>query len=266
MTLGGNTLSNIFENIWKHSLLFDPKQCINNIMTELKDINAWRECLAEFFATGLFVFIGAGSVVASGMVSPDGFDAGRLVAIALAHGLAICLLAYSVGHISGGYLNPAITVAAIINSKISLTRGSMYIVGQVAGGVIAALILMGVVPDMHEGNLGAHGLGSGVDVGMGFSIELIGTFLLAFVVFATAMDKRSHGVMAPVAIGIAVAVVHLVAVPLTGAGINPARSLGPAIASGFWTDHWIYWAAPILGALIGGTLYRFIFAREGESG
>jgi glycerol uptake facilitator-like aquaporin len=79
------------------------------------------------------------------------------------------------------------------------------------------------------------------------------------------MDKRSHGVMAPVAIGITVAVVHLVAVPLTGAGINPARSLGPAIASGFWTDHWIYWVAPILGAIVGGTLYQLIFARETES-
>ncbi len=238
---------------------------LEGVIAEIKDINAWRQCLAEFFATGLFVFIGAGAVVASGIASSGGLDTGRLVAIALAHGLAICLLAYSVGHISGGYLNPAITIAAIINGKISWIRGNMYIAGQIAGGIVAALILMAVIPDVNEGNLGAHGLGEGVSVGMGFSIELIFTFLLSFVVFATAMDKRSHGVMAPVAIGITVAVVHLVAVPLTGAGINPARSLGPAIASGFWTDHWIYWVAPILGAIVGGTLYQLIFARETES-
>lgn len=238
---------------------------VEGVIAEIKDINAWRQCLAEFFATGLFVFIGAGAVAASGIASSGGLDTGRLVAIALAHGLAICLLAYSVGHISGGHLNPAITIAAIINGKISWIRGNMYIAGQIAGGIVAALILMAVIPDVNEGNLGAHGLGEGVSVGMGFSVELIFTFLLSFVVFATAMDKRSHGVMAPVAIGITVAVVHLVAVPLTGAGINPARSLGPAIASGFWTDHWIYWVAPILGAIVGGTLYQLIFARETES-
>ena len=175
------------------------------------------------------------------------------------------MLAYSVGHISGGHLNPAITIAAIINGKISWVRGNLYIVGQIAGGIVAALILMSVIPDVNEGNLGAHGLGEGVSVGMGFGIEVIFTFLLSFVVFATAMDKRGPGVMAPVAIGITVAVVHLVAVPLTGAGINPARSLGPAIASGFWTDHWIYWVAPILGGLVGGTLYQLIFSGETES-
>jgi MIP family channel proteins len=238
---------------------------IQNIITEFNNISVWRQCLAEFFATGLFVFIGAGAVASSGIASSGELDTGRLVVIALAHGLAICLLAYSVGHISGAHLNPAITIAAIINGKIGWIRGQIYISGQIAGGIVAALILMAVIPDVNEGNLGAHGLGEGVSVGMGFTIELIFTFLLSFVVFATAMDKRSHGAMAPVAIGITVAVVHLVAVPLTGAGINPARSLGPAIVSGFWTDHWIYWVAPILGAILGGTLYQFIFAKEIES-
>ena len=238
---------------------------LEGVIAEIKDINAWRQCLAEFFATGLFVFIGAGAVAASGIASSGGLDTGRLVAIALAHGLAICLLAYSVGHISGGHLNPAITIAAIINGKISWIRGNLYIAGQIAGGIVAALILMAVIPDVNEGNLGAHGLGEGVSVGMGFSIELIFTFLLSFVVFATAMDKRGPGVMAPVAIGITVAVVHLVAVPLTGAGINPERSLGPAIASGVWTDHWIYWVAPILGGIVCVTLYQLIFAAETES-
>ena len=140
---------------------------LEGVIAEIKDINAWRQCLAEFFATGLFVFIGAGAVAASGIASSGGLDTGRLVAIALAHGLAICLLAYSVGHISGGHLNPAITIAAIINGKISWIRGNLYIAGQIAGGIVAALILMAVIPDVNEGNLGAHGLGEGVSVGMG---------------------------------------------------------------------------------------------------
>ncbi len=234
----------------------------NSSVNQIKDINTWKQFFAEFFATGFFVFIGSGAVVSTSIASSGVLDAGRLVAIALAHGLAICLLAYSVGHISGGHINPAITIAAIINRKINWVMGNIFILGQISGAIVFAFILKFVIPDVHEGNLGAHGLGEDVSIVMGFGIELIFTFLLSFVVFATAMDKRSTKFMAPLAIGITVAVVHLVAVPLTGAGINPARSLGPAIASGFWINHWIYWVAPIFGSVLGGTFYQLVFAER----
>jgi glycerol uptake facilitator-like aquaporin len=93
-------------------------------------------------------------------------------------------------------------------------------------------------------------------------MELVLTFLLVFVVFSAAMDKRGPGVLGPLAVGLAVLVIHLVAVPLTGAGVNPARSLGPAIASGFWTDHWIYWLAPLAGGVLAAGVYQTLFAAD----
>ena len=102
----------------------------NSSVNQIKDINTWKQFFAEFFATGFFVFIGSGAVVSTSIASSGVLDAGRLVAIALAHGLAICLLAYSVGHISGGHINPAITIAAIINRKISWVMGNIFILGH----------------------------------------------------------------------------------------------------------------------------------------
>jgi MIP family channel proteins len=232
------------------------------MIDDLTSIDAWRDALAEFFATGLFIFIGAGAVVASGIASGGDLDTGRLVAIALAHGLAIALLVYATGHLSGGHLNPAVTLAAVVARKIGPVKGAMYVVSQLAGAILAALLLLYVMPDAVEGNLGAHGLGTGVSVGMGFTMELVLTFLLVFVVFSAAMDKRGPGVLGPLAVGLAVLVIHLVAVPLTGAGVNPARSLGPAIASGFWTDHWIYWLAPLAGGVLAAGVYQTLFAAD----
>ena len=232
------------------------------MIDDLTSVDAWRDALAEFFATGLFIFIGAGAVVASGIASGGGLDTGRLVAIALAHGLAIALLVYATGHLSGGHLNPAVTLAAVISRKIGPVKGAMYVVSQLAGAILAALLLLYVMPDAAEGNLGSHGLGAGVSIGMGFTMELVLTFLLVFVVFSAAMDKRGPGVLGPLAVGLAVLVIHLVAVPLTGAGVNPARSLGPALASGFWTDHWIYWLAPLTGGILAAGVYQTIFAAD----
>jgi len=235
------------------------------MIDDLTSIDAWRDALAEFFATGLFIFVGAGAVVASGIASGGDLDAGRLVAIALGHGLAIAVLVYATGHISGGHLNPAVTLAAVVSRKIGVTKGAMYVVGQLGGSVLASLLLVYVVPDVSEGNLGAHGLGAGVSVGMGFTLELVLTFLLVFVVFSAAMDKRGPGVLGPLAVGLAVLVIYLVAVPLTGAGVNPARSLGPAVASGFWTDHWIYWLAPLAGGVLAAGVYQALFAQNGDA-
>lgn len=227
---------------------------------DLTSVDAWRDALAEFFATGLFVFVGAGAVVASGIASGGDLDAARLVAIALGHGLAIALLVYATAHISGGHLNPAVTLAAVVTRKIGMAKGGMYVVAQLAGAVLAALLLVYVMPDASEGNLGAHALGGGVSAGMGFTLELVLTFLLVFVVFSAAMDKRGAGALGPLAVGLAIVVIHLVAVPLTGAGVNPARSFGPAVASGTWADHWIYWIAPLAGGVLAAGVYQALFA------
>ena len=235
---------------------------MKGFLEDIGSIEAWRDALAEFFATGLFVFVGAGAVVASGIASGGGMDTGRLVAIALAHGLAIAMLVQATAHLSGGHINPAVTFAAAITGRIRPGRALMYVASQLAGAVLAGLLLVYISPDAAEGGLGAHGLGEGVSIGMGFTAELVLTFLLVFVVLAAAMDRRAGGAMAPLAIGLAVVVIHLVAVPITGAGVNPARSLGPAVAAGMWTDHWIYWAAPLAGGGLAALIYQALFTPE----
>ncbi|MBI4312592.1 MAG: MIP family channel protein [Chloroflexi bacterium] len=228
---------------------------------DLSKGEAWKAALAELIATMLFVFIGAGAVVSSGMLGAT--DSARLVAIALAHGLAIAIMASATGHLSGGHINPAVTVAQMVTRKIGLAKGAMYIVAQLAGAAIAAFLLAAVIPDAAEGGLGAHALGNGVTAGGGLIIEIVLTFVLVFVVFATAVDSRGPGAIAPLAIGLSVLAIHLIAVPLTGASVNPARSFGPALAASQWADHWIYWVGPLVGGSLAAVVYQGVFARKG---
>ncbi len=181
---------------------------------------------------------------------------------ALAHGLAIALLVAATANISGGHINPAVTFGAWITGKISLTKGLMYVLAQLIGAVIGAFLLAAVIPEGAQGNLGAHGLGAGISVGGGLLAEIILTFVLVFVVFATAIDPKGLGSIAPIAIGLAVLVDHLFGVPVTGAGMNPARSFGPALVAGAWENHWIFWAGPLIGGAIAALIYEFVFLRR----
>lgn len=226
---------------------------------ELKSLEAWRTTFAEFIATLLFVFLGAGSVIITGTLTGGELTATRLVIIALADGLAISLLVFATAHISGGHLNPAVTFAAMLTNRISAARGLMFIVAQVVGAVVGVLLLLATIPDAANTNLGAHSLGPGVSIGMALLMEIVLTFVLVFVVFATAVDPGGMGNLAPIAIGLAVLVDHLVAVPITGASMNPARSFGPALVAGEWANHWVYWVAPLLGGAIAGFVYQFAF-------
>ena len=229
--------------------------------------DTWRSSAAEFVATFLFVFIGAGAVVSLGIFSSEGGGAlgGNLVAIAMAHGLAIAILVSATANISGGHINPAVSIAAVLTRKISVTRGGMYVIAQVAGAILGALLLKAVIPDSLEGGLGSHAILPEIGVTGGLIVEIVLTFALVFVVFATAIDPKGPSHLAPLAIGGAVLVIHLVAVPLTGASVNPARTIGPALAAGQWADHWVYWAGPLLGGAIAGILYQLVFMRDDES-
>ena len=226
---------------------------------ELTSPDAWRATLADFIATLLFVFLGAGSVVVTGALTGGELTMERLLAIALAHGFAIVLLAYATANISGGHINPAVTFAALITKNISSTRAAMFVLGQLAGAAAGAALLLVALPDASDSNLGAHALGPGVSIGMGVVMEIIVTFVLVFVIFATAVDAGGMSQMAPFAIGLAVLVDHLLAISVTGASMNPARSFGPALVAGEWSDHWIYWAAPLLGGALAGLVYQFAF-------
>ena len=188
---------------------------------EFTSPEAWRATLAEFVATLLFIFLGAGSVIVSGGLPNGELGPARLTVIALAHGLTITLLAYAMANISGGHINPVVSLAAVLTKKMRAARGLMFITAQLVGAVVGALLLLAAIPDAADTNLGAHALGTDVSVSMGLTMEIVITFTLVLVIFATAVDPRGIGNMAPLAIGLTVTVGHLLAVPITGASMNP---------------------------------------------
>ena len=155
---------------------------------EFTSLEAWRSTLAEFIATLLFVFLGAGSVIVSGGLPNGDLDAARLGIIALAHGLAIAILAYATANISGGHINPAVTFAAWLTRKISAARGLMFIAAQLSGAVVGALLLLATIPAAADTNLGSHALGPDVSISMGLLMEIMVTFAL---VLAHSRDGHS---------------------------------------------------------------------------
>lgn len=224
----------------------------------------WRATVAEFIATLLFVFLGAGTVVVTGGLLKEELTSARLVAIALAHGFAIALLVAATAKVSGGHINPAVTFGALLTGKIGLPNAIAYWVAQLVGAVVGAILLKAVIPAAAQGNLGAHGLGAGVTAGGGLVAEIVLTFALVFVVFAVAMDPKGLGHLAPAAIGLTVLVDHLFGVPVTGASMNPARSFGPALVAGAWENHWVFWVGPLVGGGLAALVYEFVFLRRKE--
>ena len=233
-------------------------------------LNTWRAVIAEFVATLLFVFVGAGSVVVvTGVLGGSpGQDPAALVAIALAHGLAIATLVAATAKISGGHINPAVTFGAVISGRMKAGIGVLYVAGQLLGAIIGALLLKLVVEEdvWMVSNLGSHSLNSVALTGdgAGFLVELVLTFVLVFTVFATAMDPRGMSNLAPMAIGLAVLIDHFVGVPLTGASMNPARSFGPALVANVWDDHWIYWLGPLAGGGLAALFYYVVYLPREE--
>jgi aquaporin-4 len=192
-----------------------------------------------------------------------------ILLISFAHGAAIGLMVYSFGHVSGAHINPAVTIPMIITKKIGVLDGIGYIVFQIIGGIIAAFSLKAILPELGaKVNFGVQGGPSefiGNSAMSGFALELVFTFFLVTVIFMTAVHKKAPAGMYGLAIGGMVFLLHLVGVPLTGASMNPARTLGPAIASGYWDFHWIYWAGPIIGGIIAALIMNYIFVKKAES-
>eukprot|EP00246_Nothoceros_aenigmaticus_P012234 TRINITY_DN368_c1_g1_i1.p1 TRINITY_DN368_c1_g1~~TRINITY_DN368_c1_g1_i1.p1 ORF type:complete len:258 (+),score=10.42 TRINITY_DN368_c1_g1_i1:71-844(+) len=223
--------------------------------------NVLKQALAEFLAVFLFVFIGVGAVISyntihiTGERVPD-LDAAGLTVIALAHGIAIFVTVAATANISGGHVNPAVTFGLALTGKITVLTGLVYWVAQLAGAVLAALLLGWVLPNSV---IPVHTLGLGTTWYAGIIIEFVLTFALVFVIFATAVDGENKTVIAPIAIGFTVLAAHFIAVPFTGASLNPARSFGPALAAWDFTDHWIYWVGPLLGGAVAAILYEEVF-------
>jgi aquaporin TIP len=237
-------------------------------------LTTWRQAAAELIATGVFVFLGTGAVVAllNVMGGPPVTDPGFVTGVAIAHGLGILLAVAATAHISGGYINPAVTFAAAMTGKIKVSTALLYIAAQVAGAALAVLLLKTVIAAPAElGHLGAHSLNTAIlddqvgdGAGAGLLVEIALTFALVFVVFATAMDPKGLRHLAPAAIGLVILADHFVGVPLTGASMNPARSFGPALVANFWDDHWVYWLGPLIGAGLAALVYEYVFMQREE--
>jgi aquaporin TIP len=233
------------------------------------DLKTRRAVAAEFIATGLFVFIGTGTAV---VVQATVVDFGtQMLAISFAYGLALAALIAATAHISGGHLNPAVTFAAAMTGKIKISTGLLYVAAQLTAAVFGSLLLKGIIAGPFEGTLGGYAVSVGVldnqigdGAGAGLLLESVLTFALVFVVFATAIDPRGNKAIAPLAIGLIVLAGHFVAVPLTGAAFNPALAFGPAVVATIWTDHWVYWLGPFIGAGIAGLVYAFVFLERVE--
>ncbi|MFW6075931.1 MAG: MIP/aquaporin family protein [Chloroflexota bacterium] len=219
------------------------------------DREALQQAIVEFIGPFALVFLGAGSIIMTG--------GENLVAIALAHGLAIGVMIAAAGHISGGVFNPAVTVGLAIAGKLTLPRTIIYIGSQLLGGVAAALALVVVFrSDMIDAvNLGTPVLG---DISQGAAIlaEAILTFFLMFVIFGAAVDQRSDKSIAPLAIGLTITADIFAMGALTGAAMNPARHFGPALVEGLWSDWFVYWIGPIAGAAVASVIYNWVLLDE----
>src|SRR3982074_3745791 len=214
--------------------------------------------LAEFIGTFAFVFIGAGAAAVVG----DGVGLPGIAAIAFAHGLTIMVFAFAYGPVSGGHMNPAVTIGVLAAGAMSAGEAAGYIVSQLVGAVIGALLLWAVLGGAATG-LGvpalAHNLALGattvtVTPATGFVIEAVLAFFLVTVVLSTAVAGRA-GNLAPLAIGMTLTLNIIMGGALTGAAFNPARALGPMIVTGKLTDAWLYVAAPTVGAILAAIVH-----------
>lgn len=219
----------------------------------------FSQCVAEFIGTFTLIFIGIGAIYNN---SP-GAGVG-LLGVALAHGLAIAVMVSATGGISGGHLNPAVTFGLLVGGIIDAKQTVFYWISQLAGGTAAALLIIAI---MGSGGTqivaaGTPDLAKTISQGQGIAIETVLTFFLVFVVYGSAVDARAPKI-GGLAIGLTVALDILFAGPLTGASMNPARTFGPALASGHWNNHIVYWAGPLLGGALAGVVYgRFLLKKS----
>jgi len=223
-----------------------------------------RKLAAEFIGTFWLVLGGCGSAVLAAAFPEVGIG---LAGVSLAFGLTVLTMAYAIGHISGCHLNPAVTVGLWAGGRHPAGEVLPYVVAQVLGGIGGALVLLMIAAgqpgfDLSDGlasnGYGAHSPG-GYSMASGFLTEVVMT-LMFLVIILGATDRRAPAGFAPIAIGLGLTLIHLISIPVTNTSVNPARSTGPAVLVGDWalSQLWLFWVAPILGALIAGYLYRWL--------
>ena len=224
------------------------------------DSNA-KAAVAEFVATFTLIFIGAGAVLLNAAGQLD------LTGVALAHGLAFAIMISVTAAISGGLVNPAVAISLWVTGKLPTPRAAILIAAELAGAIAGAFLLKFLVPGtiFDAGNGGIPALGDGIAIGKGILIEATCTFFLVFAVFGTAVDDRGpFAKTAGLTIGLVIAFDIMAFGPYTGAAMNPARWLGPALATTDWSDWYVWLVGPIAGGIIAGVLYWAAFLKDKE--
>ena len=231
---------------------------------EARHPDTLRSGLAEFISTLIFVFAGQGSGMAFAKLTEGAANTpAGLVAASIAHAFAL-FVAVAVGaNISGGHVNPAVTFGAFVGGNITLLNGIVYWIAQLLGSVAACALLKFATGGLETA---AFACATDVSAWNALVMEIVMTFGLVYTVYATAIDpkKGNIGIIAPLAIGLIVGANILAGGAFDGASMNPAVSFGPAVMSWNWTNHWIYWVGPLIGAGIAGLIYEFIFIGHQE--
>ena len=223
-----------------------------------------RRALAECIGTFWLVFGGCGSAVLAAAFPGLGIG---FAGVALAFGLTVLTMAYAIGHISGCHLNPAVSVGLMVGKRFPASDLPAYVIAQVAGGIVAALVLYLIASGNGALNLaggfasngyGAHSPGQ-YSMMACLLAEVVLTFMFLFVILG-ATDARAPKGFAPIAIGLCLTLIHLIGIPVTNLSVNPARSTGPAVIVGGWAIQqlWLFWIAPIVGAALAGVVYPLV--------
>jgi aquaporin Z len=224
-----------------------------------------KKLAAEFLGTFWLVMGGCGSAVLAAAFPQVGIG---LLGVSLAFGLTVLTMAYAVGHISGGHFNPAVTIGLYTARRIPATDVAPYIIAQVIGAIVAAAALYLIASgkagfDAAASGFAANGYGEhspgAYSLVAGAVTEMLMTFFFLLIILGST-DERAPGAMAPVAIGLALTLIHLVSIPVTNTSVNPARSTGQALFVGGWAiaQLWLFWVAPIIGAVLAGVAHRLL--------
>ena len=227
-------------------------------------MSSMQRGLAELIGTFWLVFGGCGSAVLAAAFPDVGIG---LLGVSLAFGLTVLTMAYSIGHISGCHLNPAVTIGLWAGGRFPAKDIALYVAAQVVGAVIAALLLYFIASGAPEyaGGLASNGFGEhspgNFSFAAGMTIEVVLTFMFLLVIMGST-DTRAPAGFAPIAIGLGLTLIHLISIPVTNTSVNPARSTGPALVVGglAFKQLWLFWLAPLIGGALGGWLYRSVGA------
>lgn len=212
-----------------------------------------KRALAELVGTFVLVFLGCGAAVA---LAPGVDNPAGVVGTALAFGLGIAGAIYATGHISGGHLNPAVSIALTVIGRFKAADLPAYVAAQLVGATLAALALKGVWTSAET--LGNNSVADGFGNGSALLLEAILTAIFLFVIVAVATDRRVTPGFAALAIGFSLAAIHLVAIRVTGTSVNPARTFGPDLVTGEWSGFWIFLVGPIVGGSVGALIYNLV--------